>query len=213
MTILVDVHVVLTLVFVALTLWANGRYLWSAVKGGTVPHFVTWFAMGAISGMAALLQLQSGARVGAIPLLLAALMNFSNCLAGFAGWHRRLRHDAGTRIVYVAKTDYACGLTALIAIGFWLGVDNAVAAVILLSAASLFAFWPTIRRSWNAPKLELALTYRVGTLRYVIATLAVEHYSFVTVFYPAIWIVVNGTFAWLLAHRAERTTTSPIIPS
>lgn len=203
-----DLHLALSVLFVLLTLWANGRYLISALQGKTVPHFVTWLALGILAVLAGILQVQAGARIGAIPMFMAAAMNFSICIAGFLGWYRHLRHETSNgqliKTQYVTKTDYAAGLAALVAVALWQSTDNPVAAVLLLSVASLLAFWPTIRRSWTAPNLELLFTYKLSTIRYLVAVLAVEQFSFVTVFYPAVWVAVNASFTALLISRRRR---------
>jgi len=216
---------VLTALFVILTIIGQGVYLLSALPqnrvtrfvggrlllgklpdfGKTVPHFGTWILMGAITGANCVLQVQAGAGLGAATTAFAAFMNFAICVVGFHAWRKyRLGHaELGGRpnVKHFTKLDVAALVLSAAATVFWIETDSHTVALLLLSLASLLAYTPTYRRSWHAPGLEPMLTYVLGAVRYMLAVGAVATFNLGTVFYPALWVLVNVSVVWLLAGR------------
>lgn len=190
---------------VVLNLLAGAIYIINAIWGRGKPHFVTWFLLGVITSMAFLNQLEAGERVGAIPLGMAAMTNFANCLIGFI----KDKKEHGWKFP-VTKADWACGVLGLVALYFWQQADNPFVAVWLLTFASLSAFVPTLRRAWRDPWGETLTKYQITTVRYVLTVAALSSYSFVTAFYPAVWIGVNLMTCVLLIAR-RRSVPKPVL--
>lgn len=194
----------MTAVAVVLALVAGVIYLCNAIWGRGKPHFVTWFVLGVITSMAFMVQLQAGERIGAIPLGLAALLNFCNSIVGLIKDNR----EYGWRLPFT-RTDWLCGVLALVALYFWRLAGSPVMAVWLLTFASLSAFAPTIRRAWHQPWGETLIKYQITTVRYVLTVAALQSHSFLTAFYPAVWIGVNAAVVVLLLGR-RRYVPQPI---
>jgi len=188
-----DVKRVLAVSAIVLTFVANVPYLINAVRGRTEPHMVTWMLLGIITSLAFVVQLQQGAGFDAVPLGVAGAMNFVNCLAG--------RKQATYRIVW---TDVVCGIVALAAVVQWRLSEDPLRAVLFLSAASLVAFWPTVRKAASSPNSETLSTYQRNTIRYLLVVLAIEHMTLTSVLYPAIWVGVNALFSIYLVSRRRR---------
>lgn len=190
---------VITAVAVVLALVAGVIYLANAIWGRGKPHFVTWFVLGVITGMAFLVQVEAGERTGAIPLGLAAVLNFANSVVGLA----KDKREYGWRLP-ITRSDWACGVLALAALYFWRLAESPYLAVWILTFASLTAFLPTVRRAWHQPWGETLVKYQLTTVRYVLTVAALQSYGFLTAFYPSIWIGVNAAMVAMLLIRRRR---------
>lgn len=160
-------------------------------RGETKPHVLTWTVLPSITLSSAILQLTGGAGWGMTPLLFAAITGY---MFAFMAWRRGY-------MGVVTRLDYACIALSVTAWIVWLAADQAVLAVIALSTASIMAFVPTFRKSWNLPHDEPVSKYALSVLRYGFASIAVVNYSFVTGFYPTLWIGVNAGLTILLIVR------------
>jgi hypothetical protein len=183
-----------------LTLLVGGTYTYrAATLPEKVPHAVTWALLTLLAGTAAAVQFAAGAGTGALVLLLVAILNVTNCLVG---WRKGGRPEADTRTL-------ACAGLAVAAIVLWRVSGNATVAAGCLTVASLIAFAPTVLRTWHLPEQEVQGTYWVNTVRYLMATLAVETYSWATMLFPGAWIAVNALFSlyhfYCLRRVAQRT--------
>lgn len=185
---------------IALTVPTTWIYFHKIRQGVAKPHVLTWGVLASITLSASILQLFSGAGFGTAPLLFAALTGY---MFAFMAWRRGY-------MGVVTAVDYACIALAGVAWAVWLGADQPVMAVAALSAASVMAFAPTFRKSWALPWDEPVSKYALSTFRYILASLAVANYSFVTGFYPTLWIGVNaGLVAFLVVRR--RYVPQPVV--
>jgi hypothetical protein len=173
-------------------------YFRKIYQRSATPHVVTWLVLSFLTLSAAVLQFSKGAGWGAAPIFAAGAMN--GVIAHIA-WRRRYQPGYNTN---VTQLDVVCGALAVLAWVVWLFANQPVLAVNALAAASLLAFWPTIRKSWHAPFSEPVQKYILSTVRYSLATVAVEQFTYVTAIYPALWIAVNGLFVAMLVVRQRQ---------
>jgi hypothetical protein len=94
---------------------------------------------------------------------------------------------------------------ALLAIPLWLIVKQPVLSIILLSTIDMLGFIPTVRKSWNLPYSETLSLYTITTFRHGLSIVALQHYSIVTVLFPATWVLANALFSILLIVRRRST--------
>ncbi len=165
-------------------------YIRDIRNGKTKPHVYSWFLWFSVTMIVFALQLSDGAGIGAFVTLAAAIIAFVIFLFGM----RIGKKD-------IAKSDNVCLALAVIATILWLFADQPVLSVILLSAIEIFAFIPTIRKSWNNPYSETLSAYALNTVRFVLALMALQNYSIITTLYPAVWLVANGGFSIILILR------------
>ncbi|MDO8336186.1 MAG: hypothetical protein Q7T74_05415, partial [Candidatus Saccharibacteria bacterium] len=90
---------------------------------------------------------------------------------------------------------------SLVAVILWLVVDQPLLSVVIVSCIDILAFVPTFRKSWSRPDQETVSAYAVNSLRFSLATMAVQHYSLVTVLYPLSQAIADGAFALFLVLR------------
>ncbi len=200
-----DVKDWLAIVATLMTVAVAGTYTYrAATVPHKVPHVVTWALLAVLAATGCAVQFAAGAGTGSIVLLVAALLNAANCVIG---WSKGGARD-------ISSTSMACAGLVLVSVLFWRGTGNTTAAAVFLTIASVFAFAPTVIRTWHSPRQEVQGTYWANAVRYLLATLAVETYSWATMLFPGTWVAVNGVFAvyhlWCLRRCARGLTREPV---
>ena len=71
------------------------------------------------------------------------------------------------------------------------------------------AYIPTVRKSWNKPFEESALSWSLSTITISLSILALETYSPATYLYPATFIVVNIALVIFLLTRRKSIRNIP----
>lgn len=178
---------------VVLTFVGYAPYIRDTLRGTTKPHAYSWFVWGLLTAIVFALQIAGGAGVGAWVTLAAASVCFVIVFLGVRG---------GQRDITRADTGFLA--LALVALFLWLIVKQPVASIILVSAAEMLGFAPTVRKSWNKPHTETLFTYQLNALRHGLSILALQQYTVVTWLYPVTWTVANAAFSMLLIVRRSR---------
>lgn len=189
----------LAIIAIGLTFVGYIPYVINVLKGNTKPHAYTWFIWGLVSAIACGVQISEGAGVAAFPFLAAALVcTFIFVLALKRG------HD---HITFSDKVFLILAATALV---LWLYAQQPILSMVLLLVVDLLGLAPTLRKSWSRPYEETAISFACNTVRFGLIVLAVENSTFITIFYPLFWMMVNGAFvAFLLVRRSKVNTPTP----
>jgi len=169
---------------------AYAPYVKDTLKGKTRPHIYSWLISGLITFIVFGLQLSHHAGWGALPTFAAATAGLIIFFLSLDG-----------RRAPITKSDTFFFAMALIATGLWLIAHQAVLSVIIVSLIELLAFAPTYRKSLKRPDQETLSSYLINTLRFSLATIAVQNYSFVTVLYPLTETLADGLFSVFLILR------------
>lgn len=168
-------------------------YYRDILRGKTHPHFYTWFLWTLLSALLVALQIKGDAGAAVLVSGAAVLLCIGVVL---------LSLRKGTKDI--TKLDSYVALLGLIAIIFWLVIDQPIVSAILLIVADLLAFIPTIRKSWNKPHSETLSLYVTNTLRFSMALFAVKEYSFLSASWIVVWILANALFALMLIIRRKQ---------
>lgn len=166
-------------------------YIQNILRGRTKPHVYSWFLSALVTLIAFGVQLSEGAAWGAVPTFVAGI-------AGLVIFILALRRNNRSSIT-ISDTFFL--LLALIAFGLWLVADQALLSIIIISLVDILAFAPTIRKSWSRPDQETASSYTINTLRFTLATLAVQDYTLATTLYPLSQALFDGLFVLFLVVR------------
>lgn len=166
-------------------------YLVDIKKGKTKPHIYSWFLWAFVTFIAFALQYTAGAGPGGFVTLAASFMCALVMIFGFIYKTK----------VQIKKIDSLFLFFAFVALGLWLFAKQPVLSAILTTLIDLLGFAPTIRKSWHQPYTETISFYFFNSLRFFLAILALQTYTFVTTFYPAAWLLGNGLFALFLIYR------------
>lgn len=175
---------------VVLTFLSYIPYYRDILKGKTHPHVYSWSLWGLLTVLIVALQIKGGAGPATWITAAAGLL----CLGVIVLSLRRGKKD-------ITAIDTITAILSLVAIGFWLVADQPIVAIFFAVIADMLAFFPTVRKSWNQPHTETLSLYATNTLRFGLAILAIEHYTILSVLWPAAWAVGNGLFSVMLVVR------------
>lgn len=178
---------------VVMTFAAYIPYYRDILKGKTHPHIYSWSLWGLLTVLIVALQIKGGAGPSTFITAAAGLLCIGVIILG-------LKH--GKRDITTSDTIVA--LLALVAITFWLVVDQPLIAIILAVTADLLAFIPTVRKSWNKPHSETLSMYVTNTIRFMMAVIALENFTLLAALWPVAWAVGNGLFSVMLVIRRRQ---------
>lgn len=183
---------ILSAIAILLTFVAYIPYYRDILKGKTHPHIYTWSLWGLLTILIVALQFIGGAGPSTWVTAAAGVMCIGVIILGFKGGKK-----------YITKSDTAIALLALLAIIFWLFVDQPVVSLILVIVADLLAFIPTIRKAWKKPYTETLSLYVTNSIRFLLALAAVETYTFLSAGWIIAWVVANVIFSILIVWRRK----------
>lgn len=185
-------------VAVVLTFLAYIPYYRDILKGRTHPHIYSWFLWSVLTILLVALQIKGGAGAAAWVTASAGLLCIGVVL---------LSLKRGTRDI--TTSDKVVAILSLLAIGFWLIAHQPLVSVVLVIIADMLAFIPTIRKSYHEPYSETLSLYVTNALRFCLALLAVEHYTFLSSAWIVAWVIGNTGLSVMLAVRRKQLKQSP----
>lgn len=84
----------------------------------------------------------------------------------------------------ITNFDKVCLILAIISILPWLLTKNVLWSVLLATFIDLIAFFPTMRKTWHAPKSESLGSMYADAVKHALSTFSMGTYSLVTLVYP-----------------------------
>lgn len=175
---------------VILTFVAYVPYYRDILNGKTHPHIYSWSLWGLLTILLVALQIRGGAGSAMWVTASAGILCLGVVLLS-------LKHGNKD----ITTSDKIVAVLSLIAIGFWLIADQPVVSIILVMLADVFAFIPTVRKTWYKPYSETLSLYVTNAFRFSLAFLAVERYTFLSASWLILWAVINGIFSIMLIVR------------
>lgn len=166
-------------------------YIYSIYKGGTRPHPFSWFIWGLLTAIAFMAQISDGAGVGAVITFLSALISF--IIAGI-GYRRRAT-------IIISPSDKWAFILSLSAIPLWLITQTPLWSVLLITVIDMAGFYPTFRKSWNAPEQESTLSYALGGFKHLFTLMALENISMITALFPFSLLLSNFALIAMIFFR------------
>lgn len=178
---------------VFLTFAAYVPYYRDIFKGKTHPHVYSWSLWGLLTVLLVALQIKGGAGPATWVTAAAGLLCFGVVFLSL----KRGKKD-------ITVSDTIVAIIALLAIGFWLVVDQPVISILLVIFADMLAFIPTVRKSWHQPYAETLSLYVTNAIRFTLALLAIENYTFLAVSWILVWALGNALFSAMLIIRRKQ---------
>ncbi len=175
-----------------LTFLAYVPYYKDILSGKTQPHVYSWSLWGLLTVLLVALQIKGGAGSAIWVTAAAGLLCIGVVVLGL----RNGKKD-------ITTSDTIVAVLSLIAIGFWLLADQPIVSLLLVIIADMLAFIPTVRKSWFKPHSETLSLYVTNTLRFFLALLAVETYTFLSASWIIVWALGNGLFSLMLVVRRK----------
>jgi hypothetical protein len=183
----------ISLIAVLLTFAAYVPYYRDILRGKTHPHIYSWSLWGLLTVLIVALQIKGGAGPATWVTASAGLMCVGVVILSLKGGKKD-----------ITTSDTVVAIMSLIAIGFWLIANRPIVSILLVVTADLLAFIPTVRKSWNNPRSETLALYVINTIRFILATLAVKHYSILSTLWLLAWVIANGLFSLMLILRRSQ---------
>ena len=179
-----------SLLAVVLTFIAYIPYYRDIIRGKMHPHVYSWMLWGLLGILIFALQIKGGAGPAAYVTAAVTILCGGVIFLG-------LKH--GKRDITASDTVVAA--LGLIAMAFWLIIDQPVISIILAVLADMLAFIPTVRKSWNKPHSETLSLYVTNVFRFSLILFAVKEYTILSALWPIMWIIGNGLFSIMLLYK------------
>ncbi len=190
---MLDTKTLLTIVAILFALLAYINYFRDIFKGKTKPHAFTWLIWCTMTTVAFFSQVSDGGGVATWVLAFTAVVDFVIfILAVYKG-----RTD-------ITNTDWFCLMGAFLGVALFTFNEDPPMSLIIISAVDIIGFIPTVRKSMTRPYEETMATFGFTSLKYLFAIMALENYTFVTVYYPAVVALMNALFVILLIEVRSR---------
>lgn len=196
-----NLKVLLGIAAIGLGLLSYVPYIINIHKGITKPHAFSWFIWGFLTLIAFAAQVHDKGGAGAWVTFLSGVVSLY--IAALA-WKVR---DINT----ITRSDWITFIVSLTAIPLWLITNNPLWSVILISAIDVVGYYPTFRKAFLLPHEEYIPSYNLGTAKHLTSIAALQNYSFVTVFYPAVLAFMNIAFViWVLTRKRILAIKKPV---
>src|SRR3989344_1559699 len=171
-----DIKVILGGIAALLALFSSYLYIRDIFRGTTEPHTYTWLIWSIVTTIAFLGQVVSGGGPGSWATGVAAVVTIFTLLLSLKGGY-------GTKDV--TTFDKVCLALALAAILPWLLAESVLWSVLLATLIDLIAFFPTMRKTWQAPYSESLGSMYADAVKHSLSIFSMGSYSLVNVIFPA----------------------------
>ena len=169
-------------------------YVRSIRAGRTKPHAVSWVTWTLSAFIVLLAQLAGHGGAGAWPIGVSGLVTAYIAVLAYQN-----RTDTATK-----RTDWVFLAIAVAALPCWLLTSDPLVAVALLTGVELAGFGPTFRFAFAHPREERIGFYFLGAMRNALIISALEHYSLITVLFPAAKGFVCTILVVVIGYRRTR---------
>jgi len=152
-------------------------------RGTAKPHIFSWIPWTVMTGIAFWLSITNGGGAG------AWLFALQSICCGIVLIYALFRGERN-----ITTFDRFTFAGTLIVLFLYVLTKNAIISSILAASVDTSAFIPTLRKSFMKPWEEPTLTYFLSGLSFLFTVLAIESFSFVTMFYAVCLILSNFAF-------------------
>ncbi len=187
-----EIKVIIGSIAVLLALCSSYLYVRDIFRGNTKPHAYTWLIWSIVTVIAFLGQWVSGGGPGSWSTGVSALITVSIFF---------LSLKYGTKDV--TNFDKTCLVLALVSILPWVLTKNVLWSVILASVTDIIGFFPTMRKTWNAPRSESLGSMLFDSVKHILSIASLGTYSLVTWLYPAAVLVTKVIIVAEIALRRK----------
>lgn len=167
-------------------------YIRDIFLGKTKPHAFSWLIWSILSGVGFAAQLVEHGGAGS--WVLGVATPFCVFVFFLSLWRGERNY---------VMLDWISLFGALISIVLWWVTSDPTWSVVLITLIDVIAFVPTFRKAYAKPHEETISMYSMGALKFFLSIVALESFSIATWFYPAVLVLANTAFAWMLIYRRK----------
>ncbi len=164
-------------------------YIYSVVKGQTKPHPFSWFLWGAIGVITLFFYI----RVGAVETLPLAILG---AVLPFIVFVLSLKYWKGT----FSKFDYVVLFLSVASIVLYIIFHSASISLTTSILADMFAFLPTIRKTYLEPSSESLSSWIIFLCAYIFSVLAISKWTYGIAIFPC-YLLFFGIIMCILILR------------
>ncbi|MFA8451541.1 MAG: hypothetical protein ACEPOW_12690 [Bacteroidales bacterium] len=180
--------------FISVVLAASAyiEYIKSTINGKVSPHLFTWLIWTILTGIAYFGQISDNAGPGAWATGLSAVA--SGIITILALFQKKE--------YTITKSDWITFISSILAIPLWVLTKTPIYSIILITSIDLISFYPTIRKTWLYPEQESLFCFTLSGIKFFVALLALDKFSFITAFYISALVFANlGFVAYTIIVR------------
>jgi hypothetical protein len=175
------------------------------IRGKTKPHAFTWIVWTVITVIVGITQIAAGAGRGAVHNIVTGFISLIILYFALKNKQKDIK-----------RVDIYLFIAALASLPLWAVTDNPTYSVLLITIIDIFAFIPTVRKTWHDPASETLISYALAGIKYCIALIAIASYSLGTVIYPIALITMNIIMCSIMIlknpnHKATTPDPDPAI--
>ena len=174
------------------TVGATIPYLWKSLQGKIHPHLFTWIIWCTTTGITAAARMSAHAGPGAWAQWAGAV---SCLLVAIVAIFRGERN--------FTRSDVLAFVTALAAIPVWLLTDNPLYAAVIVTFIDVAGYYPTFRKTYNAPYHEAIFNYVVANIVHVCSLIATQDYNVTTLIFPSTLFFANAALISFIMWRRQ----------
>jgi len=188
----IDYRVIIWSLAILLTLRWYYYYLRDIFQWKTKPHIFSWFIWWILTWIGFIIQFNDNAWPGAWITLVSAIFCLFITVLALKYWEKN-----------ITTSDTLSFIGAIIATIIWLWLDNPLLSLIIIIIIDTLSFYPTFRKSWYKPWEETLIHYSFASLKFLLAIIALNNFSLLTVLYPLSLVVANGAFVIMVLVRKK----------
>jgi hypothetical protein len=180
----------IAIVAALLAIAGNVPYLRDLIKKRVQPHPYTWLVWAIVSCIVFFGQVARGAGIGALSTAASEIFTIIIFLYSLKYGFKNIQ-----------KIDTFCLIIALAAIIPWVLTKDPTISMVIAVSIDLFAFVPTIRKTWKHPKTETPILYGTNVLRHILMLFSLKTYNVATMLHSIVMIMTNSLVTWLILRK------------
>ena len=176
-----------------LTIIAAIPYILDIIKGKTKPNIVSWLTWTLLLAIGT-----AGAYAG--HEVRTALLTTGDLIGTGLTLLLGLKYG----IAKFSWFDGVCQVGALLGLALWLVFNSPAVGIVVVIVVDLAGSIPTFRHSWLNPAEETWETFAVIVFATILTLLSLNHFSVVSVSYPAYLLSANGLIAAIVLYQRKK---------
>ena len=185
-----EIKLIFAILSSLITFVGYSTYVIDIFKKKTEPHLYSWLIWTILPVIGVLSQFKDGSGYGSWGLIVGCFFCAIIVLSSF---------KYGTK--NITNFDIFCLITSLFAIFIYLNIQNPIWSIITVSIIDVIGFLPTFRKAYVEPLSETPIAFGAMGISHLLSLLALQNYTFTTIFYLAVLFFANSTLSAMIFYR------------